>query len=220
MCAADMTLVPPCLEGLDLHRCPEGRTGIAVTLNSLQPGWRIMPFRNRRDQVDAALTGVGYPALPETGRFHTAAGKLVCWAGQNCWLVIDQGAAGEGVARAVEGLAGLAAVSQAGGALAIRLEGARVEALMAKGCVLDLDRFKAGHCATTLMAHTRILLLRTGDRQFDLIIPSSHAASFWEWLALSAAEFGYRVSTKTAIGLDDSPADDAVSPPGSLAKTG
>ncbi|MEX0302964.1 MAG: sarcosine oxidase subunit gamma [Leisingera sp.] len=192
-----------CLEGIDLTGAPAagGPAGVDTGIVTDSTVLRIMPFRVKTTATAAALAPFGFTALPAPGRFAEAGDHCLAWAASNCWhLISSQPVTGleQELKRA---LSGLAAVSSAGGGLLrLQISGKDAGALMVKGCVLDLDRFEPGHCAVTLMAHTRINLLRRGGTEFDLLIPVSHAASFWEWLTMSAAEFGMTVSAGPVQG--------------------
>lgn len=193
MCVAN---TPFCLEGMDLASI-SNRSGVAdisVRLISDTTVLRLMPFLNKNRAVAAALTRFGFEDLPGPGRYSHTSEYRLAWAGRNCWHLICSPAVTHLEQDLKEALAGLAAVTNAGdGLLRIKIIGQEAAPLMAKGCVLDLDHFRPGHCAVTLMAHTRLHIHRMSDKGFELMIPASHAGSFWEWLRLSAAEFGMDV---------------------------
>lgn len=191
-----------CLEGLDLTSIPAaGPAGAEVRIVTGTTVLRIMPFREKATAAGAALAPFGFTALPGPGRSGVAGGHCLAWAASNCWHLISPRPAPALEQELKQALAGLAAVSSAGGGmLRLQIGGAASRALMAKGCVLDLDRFPPGHCAVTLMAHTRLHLRRCSAAEFDLLIPASHAASFWDWLCRSAAEFGLAAQTAPAAG--------------------
>ena len=68
---------------------------------------------------------------------------------------------------------------------------------MGKGCRLDLDPpvFGAGHSAVTQVAHIGCVLhQRDATPAYTLIVPSSLAEAFYEWLTHSADELGYEVA--------------------------
>lgn len=184
------------LDGLDLSgfRSPSGETGLEVTLVTGRTVCRIMPLRGQLGAVGAALKPFGFEALPAAGQSEIAGGNRLSWADKNCWHLVTDSSNNALEATLKEALKGLAAVSDASdGLLCLAIKGEASQDVMAKGCVLDLDRIETGQSAVTLMAHTRVFLCRTSADGFELMIPASHAASFWEWLCLSAAEFGMGV---------------------------
>ena len=76
---------------------------------------------------------------------------------------------------------------------------AAADACIAKGVPLDLHPkvFKPGDVATTLVAYIGVQIDRI-DETFQLTAPRSMAGSFWSWLAASAAEFGYDLTSGVA----------------------
>jgi methylglutamate dehydrogenase subunit D len=88
------------------------------------------------------------------------------------------------------------AVDQSGGKAVLRVSGSRARAVLAKGCMLDLDprAFTPGDAATTPIALIDCVLWQLDEApSYDLAMPSTFATSFWAWLTASAAEFGYEV---------------------------
>ena len=204
MCAAEARPLF-CLDGLDLTGVPSVQpAGVTAGIVTGTTVLRIMPFRDKAAAAGTALAPFGFTALPASGRFAGAESHCLAWAASNSWHLISPRPASELEQELKRALAGLAAVrSTGGGLLRLQISGTAACALMAKGCVLDLDRFEPGHCAMTLMAHTRLHLRRRSVTEFELLIPASHAASFWEWLTLSAAEFGLAVRTTATAAQED-----------------
>lgn len=88
------------------------------------------------------------------------------------------------------------ASDQSHGRAVIRLAGSCANAVLAKGCRLDLHpRVVApGFCAQTTIAQIGVLMHRVDAAQsWDLIVFCGLAVSFWNWLRHAAAEYGYRV---------------------------
>jgi methylglutamate dehydrogenase subunit D len=83
----------------------------------------------------------------------------------------------------------------------LRLSGPRARDVLAKGCRLDLHAraFAPGSCAQTPIAKVSVLIHQVDEAPtFDLYVPSGYGVSFIEWLAASAAEFGYRFTSADA----------------------
>ena len=121
----------------------------------------------------------------------------VQWAGAGQYYVQAEGR-GEGALyrELKDKLARLASVSdQSHGRLVIRIEGAKVRAVLAKGTPVDLytDEFSVGKSALTQMAHVGVHLTRTGDDRFELSVFRGFSENFWEWLTEQSEEFGYQV---------------------------
>ena len=119
-------------------------------------------------------------------------GASVMWAGADQYLV-------EGISPvALEERLGDAAsvIDQSHGRVTIAISGEKARAVLAKGTPVDLhpDRFAIDRSALTQMAHIGVHLTRTGPDEFRLSVFRGFSESFWEWLTVSAAEFGYEVT--------------------------
>ena len=121
----------------------------------------------------------------------------VLWAGADQYYVQAQGMFDGALYVDLKNrLAGLASVSdQSHGRVAIRINGPKARALLAKGTPVDLHptEFPVGKSALTQMAHVSVHLTRTGTDEFTLSVFRGFSESFWEWLTTQAAEFGYQV---------------------------
>ncbi|ACM38817.1 MULTISPECIES: sarcosine oxidase subunit gamma [Rhizobium/Agrobacterium group] len=82
-------------------------------------------------------------------------------------------------------------VDQSHGRTLIRISGAPVRNVLAKGTALDLhpDQFAIGSATTTLIGHISVNLCRTGEDQFELLVLRGFAESLWDELAGMAREF-------------------------------
>ncbi len=86
-------------------------------------------------------------------------------------------------------------IDQSHGRVVIRVSGPKSRAVLAKGTPVDLhpDHFSIGKSAMTQMTHIGVHLTRSGEDEFTLSVFRGFSESFWEWLTVSAAEFGYEV---------------------------
>jgi methylglutamate dehydrogenase subunit D len=86
-------------------------------------------------------------------------------------------------------------IDQSHGRIVIRIAGPKVRAVLAKGTPVDLhtDYFPIGKSAVSQMAHVGVHLTRTGADEFILSVFRGFSESFWQWLKVSAAEYGYEV---------------------------
>ncbi len=164
----------------------------------------IMPRRGMEEALSERLgTGFGLP-LPGIGKalFNERLG--IAWDGHRrwrAWAPIGQGwGHGKDLVQALrEALDGLGAVvDQSHGHAAIRIEGPRVRALLAKGTSLDLhpERFRAGDCAPITIAGTAIHLTALTDDPalaVQLQLFRSHVEAFAHWLVRAGGEFGLEV---------------------------
>ncbi len=79
----------------------------------------------------------------------------------------------------------------------LRLEGTAARDILAKGLPIDLHEraFPPGTCAQSHVFEIGVLVhLVDLTPRFDLFIHRTYAVSFWEWLAVSSTQFGYRVA--------------------------
>ena len=149
--------------------------------------------------VNAVNTAFGV-ALPDGPRRATTGGVTFAGTGPDQWIASAEGAEAAGFAAKLRARIGpFAAVSdQSDSRLVLRLSGPRVRDVLAKGVPIDLHPkvFKPGDVAVTLIAYIGVQIDKLDEATYQLTAPRSMAASFWSWLAASAAEFGYDVVTK------------------------
>ena len=92
---------------------------------------------------------------------------------------------------------GLGYVSDQGDArVCFRVSGQQARELMSRGCRLDLHPSVTGpgFCAQTNMAQVGVLIHQVDDAPtYDLFVYSGFASAFYDWLAHTAGQFGYRL---------------------------
>jgi sarcosine oxidase subunit gamma len=74
----------------------------------------------------------------------------------------------------------------------LELSGDKAQALLLKGCPLDLHHsvFSFGRCAQTVMAKTSMILWQTSDKpEYKLIVRRSFSDYLGLWLLDAAREF-------------------------------
>jgi sarcosine oxidase subunit gamma len=126
------------------------------------------------------------PATPK--RSATAEGRAALWLGPDEWLVIDH--LGRDIARELSGVDALhSAVDVSHRNVAIEVEGAAAEAILAAGCPQDLSSaaFPAGACSRTVLGKVEIVLLRTGHETFRIECWRSFSDYVLTFLAQAAA---------------------------------
>lgn len=172
--------------------------GIALTVITARDIVRIAPFTGKRTQANRALRKLCRLALPAVGKASAHGGFTLAWAALDAWLAMAPGTGrGDLYGRLSDTLGGSAAiVDQTHGLTAIAVSGRHVRDLLAKGTGVDLRpaSFAADACAATQMEHTAVHLRCTGEDAFELLVPTSQAASFWHFLTEMALEFGFEVS--------------------------
>jgi sarcosine oxidase subunit gamma len=148
------------------------------------------------ERATKRLIGLDLPRTPCVARSSTHG---LAWAGPNHWLLIARQRAG--FPDLLASLSDEAAVSDQSHARAVlRVSGARVREVLAKGSMVDLHpaAFPVGATALTSLAHIGVQLWRSDDGTdgavFEILVARSMAGSFWSWFTASVAEFGCGVT--------------------------
>jgi methylglutamate dehydrogenase subunit D len=120
------------------------------------------------------------------------------WTGPAQWLAIGAGARGDAlVGRLRAELSGLASISdQTDGRVVIRLRGANVRDVLARGLPIDLhvSAFAPGHAAVTMLGQVGLYIWQVDAQPtYDLAVPTSYAAYVWRLIVAAAAQFGLSV---------------------------
>ena len=140
----------------------------------------------------ALASAIGF-MLPERPAVAGGRDLSLVGLGPGNWLALGEGAGVGFAAGLADRLRGVAHVSdQSSGYAMLRLGGARVRDLLAKGAFLDFDAgsFAPGDAAATTIAHMNVILWCDDDDRFSLAVFRSFAGSLWHWLVANAAEFG------------------------------
>jgi heterotetrameric sarcosine oxidase gamma subunit len=183
------------------HHGRAGMTGLIVEeCTDLAFASVIMKRGKRATLVSAVDTAFGV-ALPAGPRRASAGGITFAGTGRDQWMASAEGPAAAGFAAKLRARIGpfAAVTDQSDARLVLRLSGPRLRDVLAKGVPVDLHprAFKPGDVATTLAAYVGVQIDMLDDAPtYQLATPRSSAASFWSWLAASAAEFGYDVVTR------------------------
>jgi heterotetrameric sarcosine oxidase gamma subunit len=188
------------LHGLALpgHDGRAGATGLVIEERTDLALASVISKRGKRFAlVNAVNTAFGV-ALPDGPRRATRGSVTFAGTGPDQWIASAEGTEAAGFAAKVRARIGpFAAVSdQSDARLVLRLIGARVRDMLAKGVPVDLHPkvFKPGDVATTLVAYIGVQIDMLDDApSYQLSAPRSMAGSLWSWLTASAAEFGYDV---------------------------
>jgi sarcosine oxidase subunit gamma len=138
--------------------------------------------------AELALEGEPGPGLAVRGRE-----AVMLWIGPGQYLLVSPTRSGEALSAWLgSALAPLGAVvvDLSHARAVLRLEGAAVCDVLAKGCPLDVERLEAGSCAPTLVSHFNVLLHCVGEGVVDVYVSRSFAAAFGEWVLRAGAEFG------------------------------
>ena len=153
-------------------------------------------------QAVEALRAVGIPLPGEPNTVAVDAETRVLWLGPDEWLIVTPpGGESAILTRGGEALAGRhhALTDLTDNYTTIRLAGPCAEALLAKGCPLDLHPtvFPAGRVAQSLIGSVDMILDcqsdDTGAREFLIFVRRSFAQYTWDWLVDGAGEFGLSI---------------------------
>jgi methylglutamate dehydrogenase subunit D len=178
--------------------------GVTVERRS---GCVLATVNARRNQLRALerrvheLFGVRLPATPKCA---SADRISFLWTGAGQWLAVAKGAHGTAFEwRLRVALDALASVTdQSDSHVMIRVSGARARDTLAKGVSIDLHPrvFRPGDAAGTTVAYIGVQLWQVDDAPtYELLVPRSFAAAFWDWLTESAAEFGVQVADESHV---------------------
>ncbi|MCZ4283061.1 hypothetical protein O4H49_19915 [Kiloniella laminariae] len=157
---------------------------------------RLMPFREKAHAVNLILQDLYSMTMPGTGKFSQKDNLTIGWSAKNRWYITETPNSDTvSFCKIKNALSGLAAISDASqGLISIIIDGDDSRALISKGCVLNLSHFLPGDSTPSLMAHTNVHIYRLSESKFEILVPASHVTNFWEWLCLSAEEFGFQVT--------------------------
>ena len=148
------------------------------------------------DFVELVRRGANIP-LPEVPNASlSSAGVSALWLGPHEWLIVTSGGLESAVQSSLrETLTNRnhAVTDITSGNAVIRLSGARVRDVVAKGCSIDLhERFLGpASCVQTYIAKASVLLWRSDDSsRLNLIVRRSFAEYLALWLQDAGREYG------------------------------
>lgn len=180
MCAADTSA--------------ESATGAGIACAAVAADVIELAAWRERTQVLKALAGRRGLTLPALGWSAAARTTLVLGVRPERWLLLSAPALpGVALANWRVPCAGCAAAIELSSALtALHLAGPAVPDVLARGCRLDLHpaAFVPGSAAATSMAQVPVLLAAL-PAGWLLLTPSSTARHLRDWLAATAAPFGF-----------------------------
>ena len=170
--------------------------GVTVTiLDNL--GLASAHVRKGQQAALAAKVKKAYGLAPPTSPARAAKGDVAFVAtGPGAWMAVSEGGPLGWADKVAADLSGLASVNdQSDGYAAVRLEGPDLMGVLEKGVFIDLhdSAFPVGSSAGVSIAHIGAILWRREAAVYEILVFRSYAASFWQWLEESAAEFGLDV---------------------------
>jgi sarcosine oxidase subunit gamma len=146
--------------------------------------------------VVRSVVGLELPCAPNT--VNASDSRALLWLAARQWLLVCDGeqiAVGEQPLQAALDKTGATMVDVSHAYLVVTISGERARDVLAKGVPIDIDpvAFEVGACAQTCLTDMNVLLHARELEAIDLYVGRSYALSLWQWLTLSAAEFGYDV---------------------------
>jgi sarcosine oxidase subunit gamma len=117
------------------------------------------------------------------------------WMGPDEWLLIvptgEEFATEQKLRDALAGLH-ISIVNVSGGQSILELTGPKVRQVLMKSTSYDVhpDNFPVGKAVGTVFAKSQLVIRRTGEETWELLIRRSFADYWWLWLQDAAAEYG------------------------------
>ena len=140
----------------------------------------VMPFAGQVKPLSAALKAAHGMAFPGPNRVTGSGEVKAYWSGMDQAFLI-----GTAPDRSLAPHAAL--VDQTDAWAVLNIQGAEVEAVLARLTPLDLNPsvFKRGHAARSLLGHMSALIARSGAQSFTILVFRSMAATAVHELALA-----------------------------------
>ncbi|MEG0860596.1 MAG: sarcosine oxidase subunit gamma family protein [Pseudomonas sp.] len=120
------------------------------------------------------------------------------WLGPDEWLLIVPGgqelAVEQKLRAALEGLH-IQVVNVSGGQTLLELSGPNVREVLMKSTSYDVhpNNFPVGKAVGTVFAKSQLVIRRTGEETWELLIRRSFSDYWWLWLQDAAAEYGLSI---------------------------
>lgn len=155
----------------------------------------ITAAKGQSTDVKAVIQNAYGVTLPDTPERVTGNGIAFIWHGPGQWMAIaDRGASNRDLELELKPLfdGKAAIVDQSDGRAVVRVAGARVRDVLAKGVSIDLhpSQFKPNSVAITHAAHIGIIIWQTDAAPvYEIAMFRSFADTFMTWLTHSAAEY-------------------------------
>lgn len=161
-----------------------------VTLAEMDPGpiTSIAVYPGGAKVVAKGLKALGL-AMPEPNRFSEKKGARIVWTGR------DQAFLTGGEAPSLEGAA---VTDQTDGWAVLTLSGAAAVDVLARWVPVDLRlaAFPVGRAYRTQLNHMNVVLLRTGDHSFEIMVFRSMARTAWHELEAATHMVAARAGVK------------------------
>lgn len=156
------------------------------------------------DEAVRGVLGFGLPGRPNTLTQDEGGERSIQWLSPDEWLLIVPGGeefALEGRLREALGAArdtsvkNYAIVNVSGGQTLLELEGEMARELLMKSTPYDVhpDAFPVGKGVTTVFAKANLILRRTGEERWELVLRRSFADYCYRWILDAGSEYAIGV---------------------------
>jgi sarcosine oxidase, subunit gamma len=121
------------------------------------------------------------------------------WMGPDEWLLIvptgEELAAEQRLREALVGLH-IAVVNVSGGQSLLELTGPKVREVLMKSTSYDVhpNNFPVGKAIGTVFAKSQLVIRRTGEETWELLVRRSFSDYWWMWLQDASAEYGLSIA--------------------------
>ena len=135
--------------------------------------------------------------LPEPGQAAASGARIALWVGPRRWFVVEPGRGRLAVALEQAAAGSFAVTDLSHSRTVLRLSGASVFDVLAKGCAVDLHprRVSTGDSIVTGLArHAVVLHVVDVAPTVDVYVYRSFAQDLFEWLTGAAAEYGFEIA--------------------------
>ncbi|OLQ72947.1 sarcosine oxidase subunit alpha [Photobacterium proteolyticum] len=144
---------------------------------------------------DDAETVLGLP-LPRKPCSSIVGEKMqIWWLSPNEWLILSSEDFSVEARLRHQLSEHFSIVDVSGGQCVIELSGLQAQAVLRKSTFYDVDTrsLPVGKCVGTLLAKAQVVLRRSGESEFELIVRRSFADYLWLWLQDASEEFGLTI---------------------------
>ncbi len=139
---------------------PVSHGDLVLQESDIQEIWSIAPFSGAERAVSAALRKSLKMSLPPIGRATRTGSAKLLWAGRDVYFLVGSG---------LPAKLNAAVTDQSDAWCCVTLEGAHVEAVLARICPLDLRNMETGSVARSLLGHMTAIIVKI-DNGYELMV--------------------------------------------------
>lgn len=153
-------------------------------------GRSIVRLRVRPGGADAAEKAL---QLPQEALHSQHGDPMAYWIGPDQWLLTSENKSVAEILEHIEGaLSGqlYAATNMSSGYACFAMSGPAARTVLAMGCGIDMHEtaFTTGRCVRTRFAQVPLVIVATGNSDFDLYVDRSYANYLQDWLTAAGKD--------------------------------